>query len=636
MALSLCAGHWRHPLSDQYSAEEKAAEEQRVIKIFTDRLPKRRASLLVSQWAERTRILPQGLTSRPGPFRFTESEPMREIVDCLSESSPVREVVLMKGAQLGGTVAVIENFIGYIISQAPGPTLAVTGDKEMADSWMDKRVDPMIESCGLRHLIFSQVQKRHGRTTGDTKDSKSFPGGFLKSIGPNSGSKLRSDAIQYLLLDEEDAYPQEVQGEGDPIALAIRRTDTFENSRKIMHISTPLIKGTSRIEAAYIAGDQRKYFVPCKHCGAMQELEFGQLKWQLDHRQRLVWESVRYVCKHCQGEWRNEDKAIFLSRGEWRATAEPAKRHYRSYHLSSLYSSVGARSWESIVEEWVNIRDDHGRRRTFINTVLGETWEERGEAPKWERIMLRNRLGYESGTLPAWHQALMLTMGVDIQKDRIEAEIVAWGEGSRSWSVSYHVLMGETVNPDSDSWRALRSIMEQKHAGMVISLALIDAGYNTSQVYGFCESYAGGVMPVMSEPTNNQGRNIFAIRQVAGYATQRVNIQSGQLKSELYGYLGREPSETPPMGFCGFPQDYPEEYFKQLTAESLVQTKLRSGAVKFEWKKSRERNEALDCRIYAMAALYVFAAMVRGEVGDDEPISWDDFWLLMAGSGLDV
>ncbi len=620
-------------MSKNFTEQEEAEQYARSMKIYADRIPRRQTAMLVSQWAEKHRILPQGLTSRPGPFRFTESEPMREIVDCLSESSTVREIALMKGAQLGGTVAVMENFIGYIIAHAPGPTLAITGDKDMADLWMEKRVDPMIESCGLRHLIFSQTTKKHGRDTGDTRDAKSFPGGFLLAIGPNSGSKLRSNAIQYLLLDEEDAYPQTVGDDGDPIALAVRRTDTFESSRKILHISTPLIKGTSRIEAAFLQGDQRRYFVPCKHCGEYQVLDWKQFTWKTDDTGLLEWDSVRYVCKHCQAEWRNEDKAYFLPRGEWRPTAKPQKRDMRSYHLPSTYSSLGARSWESIIEEWISIKDDHAKLRTFVNTCLGETWEERGEAPKWERIMLRLRGDYEAGSLPHDHHGLVLTMGADVQRDRIECEIVAWGEDKRSYSIAYHICRGDTTNIDGPAWKELARIIEREHAGMNISLALIDAGYNTTQVYQFCESYASGVLPVMSEPFNSQGKNLFNIRAVPGYATTRVNIQSGQLKSEIYGYLSRERSgDELPVGYCQFPQDYPEEFFKQLTAESLNHTKMKSGATKFEWKKSRERNEALDCRVYGLAALYVFAAMVQGDVSPDEAIAWETFWKLVQGA----
>jgi len=619
---------WGYQLAKLYSEAEIEAEDKKAELIFASRLPKPRAKMLVSEWAEKYRILPQGLTSRPGPFRFSEAEPMREIADCLSESSSVREVVLMKGSQLGGTVAVMENFVGYTIAVCPGPTLAITGDKEMADMWMEKRVDPMIESAGLRHLIFSQVAKKNNRDTGDTKDSKSFPGGFIVSIGPNSGSKLRSNAIQFLLLDEEDAYPQEVGDEGDPIALAMRRTDTFETSRKILHISTPLIKGTSRIEAAYLAGDQRKYFVPCKKCGEFQTLDWKRIGWTTDDAGKLEWDSVHYQCVSCGEKWTNADKAVFLPRGEWRPTAKSSKRNYRSYHLSSLYSSLGARSWESIVEEWVLMKDDRAKRKTFINTVLGETWEERGDAPRWERIMLR-RAGYNSGTLPENSHVLILTLGADVQKDRIEYEVTAWAAGKRSFSVAYGAIYGDTSDINSSAWKGLADVLVSEYSGMGIKMALIDCGFNTTQVYQFCENYTSGVFPVMSEPFNSTSKNIFNIRPVPGYATSRVNIQSGQLKSELYGYLFRSDLDDDgrlPDGYCVFPEDYGEEYFKQLTAESFTPTKMKSGAVRWEWKKNRERNEALDCRVYSMAALYVLASTVQDEISPDEPISWDAFW----------
>lgn len=615
------------------TAEDRAEYSAKLTQILQGSIPSRIKRISVSEWAEAKRVLPKGLTSRPGPFRWDETPFMREIADCLSEDSDVREVALMKGAQVGGTVAVMENFLGYTIDAAPGPMMAITGDKSMADQWMEKRVDPLIQASGLSHKIFAQVQKKHGKKTGDTKDSKEFPGGFLLVLGPNSGSKLRSNAIEKLLLDEEDAYPQEVGSEGDPIVLAMRRTDTFEASRKILHISTPLIKGTSRIEAAFLDGDQRRYFIPCRHCGLMQTLDWKRFDWQVDAAGQLIWESVQFFCEKCGQTMKNADKAWFLPRGEWRPGAKAKKRGMRSYHLSSLYAAPGTRSWESIVEEWLNCHDQIPRLRSFVNTVLGETWEERGEAPKWERIMLRLRGGYEAGSLPIDHSALVVTAGADVQRDRIEVEVIAWGDSKRSWSIGYFTCRGDTTNPDGPAWAELRRVLEADYSGFGISMALIDAGYNTSQVYSFCESYNSGVFPVMSEPFNSLGKNIFSIRAVPGFATQRVNIQSGQLKSEIYGYLGREASDDSlPTGFCQFPQDYPEEYFKQLTSESLHHTKMKSGATKFEWKKSRERNEALDCRVYSLAALYVFVSIVQGETSPDEPISWESFWKLLENS----
>jgi len=621
-------------MPDIFTPSDIERMQSRLVEIFRKAIPSRITTMLVSQWAEKKRILPKGLTSRPGPFRFDETPYMREIADCLSESSTVREVALMKGAQLGGTVAVLENFLGYIIDVCPGPTMAITGDKDMADVWMEKRVDPMLQSAGLSHKIFAQVKKRHGHNTGDTKSAKEFPGGFLLSYGPRSGSKLRSNAIQYLLLDEEDAYPQEVGKEGDPIALAIRRTDTFESSRKILHISTPLEMSSSRIYAAYLAGDQRKYFVPCKKCGTMQVLKWDGIRYDLDEHGRLIYDSVRYKCEACGEMWTNSDKAWFLPRGEWRATATPSRRHYRSYHLSSLYSPPGARSWESIVDEWLTVKDDPPKLRTFVNTVLGEPWEERGAAPDHARIMIRRDMEpYTSGSLPPSFEPLVVVLGADVQEDRIEAEIVAFGVNKISASISYHVLEGDTSDLQGRAWRGLDDLLSREYAGLPISMALIDAGFRTSVVYQFCEAYASGVLPCMGESSQSYGKRLFAIRDVPGYATKRVDIQTSQLKGELYGYLQRgypsEGQEFPP-GYCHFPIDYTETHFLQLTAEKRVPEKMRSGATRWVWKlPGGRRNEVLDCRIYSMTALYVLAGQVSDEVSPDEPISWERFWAML-------
>lgn len=616
--------------------------DERAVAILSRARPERITTMLVSQWAEKKRILPKGLTSRPGPFRFDETPYMREIVDCLAESSPVREVALMKGAQLGGTVAVLENFLGYIIDVCPGPIMAITGDKDMADVWMEKRVDPMLQSAGLSHKIFAQIKKKHGHNTGDTKSAKEFPGGFLLSYGPNSAAKLRSNAIQYLLLDEEDAYPQEIGKEGDPISLAIRRTDTFENSRKILHISTPLEMSSSRIHAAYLAGDQSKYFVPCKKCGHMQVLKWDNLKYETDDHKNLIYDSVHYVCESCGEHWTNSDKANFLRDpkaggvAEWRPTAVATKRNYRSFWISSLYSPPGGRSWESLVEEWLEAKDNPIKLRVFCNTVWGEPWEDRLNAPDHARIMIRRDLEpYASGSLPPSFSPLINTLGADVQEDRIEAEIMSWSPGKISASVSYHVLEGDTSDLSGRAWRGLADLLSQEYADLPISLALIDAGFRTSTVYQFCEGYASGVLPCMGESSQSYGKRLFALRDVPGFATQRVDIQTRQLTSELYGYLQRGfPSEGQDFapGYCHFPIDYPEKYFLQLIADKPVKKKTSAG-VRLYYDPGSARNEAHDCRIYNMAALYVLAGAVSDEVSPDAPIPWESFWtMLMAAA----
>lgn len=603
--------------------------------------------LSMSEWAERKRILPQGLTSMPGPFRWETTPYLREIADCLSATSPVQKVAVMKGAQLGFSVGVLENWIGYTIDVEPGPMLYVSGDKGMAEAAVEVRIDRMIESAGLSGRIFAPVEKKHGKATGDTKGRKDFPGGFLMAIGPNVGAKLRQFSVQKIAFDEVDAYPQETGEEGDPLALAERRTDAFEAVRKILYISTPLVDQTSKIKPLFEAGDQRKFFVPCRSCGEYQELEWSRMKFARDETGRLIWDSVRYECASCGAHWRNEDKAFFLPRGEWRPTATPREPGFRSYHLSALYSPVGMRSWESIAQEWVEGHDDLPKLRAFVNTVLGEPFVERGEAPRWERIMLRregwwpesiriedNRI-VEYGEARRPDGALIVTIGADVQKDRIECEIVAWGQGKESWSIGYHVLPGETADLNSPAWSMLGEIIAMQHAGLPTALVLIDAGYNTPTVYQFVERYETGVAACMGDTRVGRQNRVFVVKDVEGYLARRVDLYTDQLKLEVYAGLGKAMPDSglAPPGYCHFPEEYGEKYFRQLTAEERVPEKTRTGQRRYVWKiPDGRRNEALDCRVYALGALYVYASEISAQVREDGLVDWVAFWDWLSGS----
>lgn len=606
-------------------------------------VPKPATRVSVAEWAERHRILPQGISPMPGPWRWSVVPYLREIADCFSERSPVRKVAVMKGAQLGFTTGVLENAIGYVIASAPGPSLYIGADKGSSEANVELRVDRMIESAGLGSRIFSQSEKKNTRKTGDTKAKKEFPGGFLLAAGSRVGSKLRSFSVRYLMCDEVDAYPLETGSEGDPIALAEKRTVAFEAIRKIMYGSTPLVAQTSKIAALYLRGDQRKYYVPCKHCGHMQPLiwrdEDGnyRLKYEIDEMGRLIWDSVHYECEKCGGAWRNADKAWFLPRGEWRATAEPMEPNYRSYHISALYSPVGMRSWGDVCQEWIDAHGDTARLRAFVNLTLGEPFEEHGLSPRYERVMIRSKT-YTAGTLPDLARPLILTLGADVQADRIECEIVAWGKDRESWSVSYHVLPGDTEDPVGAPWRALHALLAADH-GAPLLMALVDAGYNTSSVYQFCERFESGVMPTKGVDGGSRGavRNI-AFRAVDGHPLQRVDLNTGFFKELFYGDFqkstpdGKEPTEPFP-GYCHFPIDYDERHFRQLTAEERVLERTRDGRARPIWRVIRgRRNEQLDCRVYATAALYVLYARLAALRPDSE-LGWPEFWRLVEGSG---
>ncbi|MDJ0513068.1 MAG: phage terminase large subunit family protein [Methyloceanibacter sp.] len=550
----------------------------------------------VTEWADRKRILSSKSAAEPGLWRTSRTPYLKEIMDCLSPSSPVERVVFMKGAQIGATEAG-NNWIGYIIDQAPGPLLSVMPTVEMAKRNSKQRIAPLIEETPA---LSERVKDPRRRDSGNTVLSKEFPGGILIMTGANSAVGLRSMPVRYLFLDEIDGYPPDADGEGDPIELAEQRTVTFAR-RKIFMPSTPTVAGISRIEAAYEESDQRRYFVPCPDCGHPQTLKWSNVKWP-EHEP----EKAAYCCEDCGSLIEHRHKASMLAWGEWQATAE-GDGSTAGFHLSALYSPWF--TWAQAAKEFIESKPYPERLKTWVNTTLGEVWKGEGEAPAWKAIMDRAE-DYEPRTIP--EGGVYLTAGADVQRDRIEAEVVAWGPNGESWSVDFRALPGDPYQPEV--WRDLSDMLDETfehEAGGLLKIGrlAIDSGYATGEVYKW----------VRLHPANR----VMAIKGRAGSAAilgspTPVTVTAGgkkiprgakvwplgvdALKAQLYGRLkaGMEDEETPAR--CHFPRRYPEEFFKQLTAEKLVSRKNRKGFVVHEWAKSRDRNEALDCRIYASAA----------------------------------
>ena len=634
----------RSTLEKIVTPEIRERMEAQIHESIVSLIPSCIVRLKVSEWAEANRVLSPSVTPMPGPFRFSAVPYMREIADCFSETSLVQKVVVMKGAQISFTTAVLENVIGYIIAAAPGPSMFVSADKGVAETSVELRIDAMIESAGLQEKIFAQVTSRHGKKTGDTKARKDFPGGYLMAIGPRVGSKLRSFPVRYLLFDEVDGYPLEVgeksAKEGDPLVLAEKRTSSFERTRRILYGSTPLIKQSSRIERLFLDGDQRYYFVPCPKCKHMQRLEWKdkdgnyRLKYKQDDDGRLAPGSVVYLCAKCGAPWTNEDKAWFLPRGEWRPTAVAREPGMRSYHLSALYAAVGMRTWENIIQEWVAIGDDTARLRTFINTTLGESFEERGWAPRPERIKARAE-GYKVGTLPDTARPLLVTVGADVQDDRIEAEVVAWGRDAESWSLEYLVLWGDTADLHSPAWQGLHTALTSLHAGHVINAVLIDeGGHRTEQARLFCEGFQINAYPVKGESGGARGTGrVFSRREVAGHRVPTIALNVDYMKEVIYGYLAKgtpdgKPPREPFPGFCHFPIDYGDAYYKGLAAEERFLQLGRDGRRAVRWRQVHTRNEPLDCRCYAQGALTVLFDDQRRLLSEEESkeYGWRQFW----------
>ena len=302
-------------------------------------------------------------------------------MDALSPSHPARRVVFMKSAQVGATTSG-SNWIGYVIHHAPGPMLAVQPTVELAKRFSRQRIEPLIaESPALRE----RVKPSRARDAGNTVLSKEFPAGLLIITGANSAVGLRSMPARYLFLDEVDAYPPSADEEGDPVALAEARTRTFSWRSKAFLASTPTIHGISRIEREYEASDQRRYFVPCPHCGHMQWLEFERLRWEKGKP-----DTAHYECMCLRRPDRGTPQD---GDAQGRRVASHGGRRQDpgtiGFHLSALYSPVGWFSWADIARMWEAAQATDEAKRSFKNGVLGETWVETGEAPDWQRLYER-------------------------------------------------------------------------------------------------------------------------------------------------------------------------------------------------------------------------------------------------------
>ena len=381
----------------------------------------------VSEWSDQYRLLDQAASSEPGKWRTRRTPYLKEIMDCLSATRPESIVVFMKGAQIGATEAG-NNWLGYTIHHAPAPMLYVMPTVDAAKRASKQRIAPMIDAIPE---VKAKVAVARARDSGNTLFQKDYPGGTLILTGANSAIGLRSMPARYLFMDEVDGYPTDLDGEGDPIQLAIRRTATYKRNRKIFIVSTPTIKGISAIEDYYEQSDQRRYFIPCPECGEFQVLEWKMITWTDNDP-----DTAAMTCQHCGVIVPESNKTKLLSDGEWRATSEG---RFTGFHLSSLYSPVGWYSWSDAVADFLAAKKvGEEQLKTWVNTVLGETWEEQGEQADPNSLILR-REEYDEPPI------LWRTIGADVQKDRIELELVGWGEGEESWGLEYIILPGDTT-----------------------------------------------------------------------------------------------------------------------------------------------------------------------------------------------
>lgn len=564
------------------------------------------ALLSVSEWADRNVMLSTTDSAEPGPFRTSRTPYVREISDALSPHHPAQRIVWMSGAQVGKTRTGL-NWLGFVIDVTPGPMLMVFPTVDTAKKASKQRLAPMIESTPV---LAAKVREARSRDSGNTMFEKEFPGGILLLTGANSGAGLRSMPIARLYLDEVDAYPHDVDGEGDPVSLAEQRTATFAR-RKIFMTSTPTIKGLSRIEKEFLRSDQRRYFVPCPMCKTEQ-----WLKWRDEAGQfHVVWidetrREAGYVCEACNAVIPERHKTWMLEQGHWRPTAV-GDAVTVGYHLSALYSPLGWRSWGEIYAEFLEVKEDPSRLKTWINTSLGETWEEDGErAPK-----LDGRLEAYAAEVPAG--VGVLVAAVDVQGSWLECKVKGFGFGEESWLIAHQQFLGD---PGRDEvWLELDAFLLQtfRHAcgvEMRLSAVAVDSGgHHTDVVYKFCKARASRrvcavkgsaqrAKEILSRPTHNNR-----------YRAKLFMIGTDTAKDLLFS---RMRIRKPGPGYMHLPDWADPEYLAQLTSEVVVRRYVRGRGTVREYVKIRERNEALDLEVYCLAALYMLGETVRRGLGE--------------------
>ncbi len=552
--------------------------------------------LTVSQWADRYRKLSAESAAEPGQWNTDRAPYQREIMDSVNDPM-VEDIVIMSSAQVGKTELLL-NIIGYYIDYDPAPMLVVQPTvKPMAEDFSKDRLAPMIRDTPA---LTGKVRDAKSRTSGNTILHKIFPGGHVTIAGANSPSSLASRPVRIVLMDETDRYPASAGAEGNPIKLAEKRTTAFWNKKKIK-VSTPTIKGYSQIEKEFQSGTMEEWCVPCQCCGKYQPYEWG----------RVCFADVTMECKYCgehisEVDWKQ-------GKGKWIA-AHPEIHRKRSFHLNELASPWT--HWSAIIREWkeahreLKENGDPNKMKIFINTVLGETWEERGKSADDDSLLSR-RERYEA-ELP--EGVLLLTAAVDVQDDRFEIEVVGWGRGYESWGVKYEKLYGDLDK--EETWNQLEAWLDREFyfvsgSSLLIARTCIDTGgHKTTECYKFLkrmEKKGKRISGIKGFGRESQGIPLIHKLSTNNEYNVKVFILGVDSGKEIVvtrlGIVNQGP------GYCHFPINadcgYNEIVIKGLNSEQRV-TEIKDGRPTTKWKKkSGVRNEPLDLRVYNTAAVEI-------------------------------
>ncbi|WP_421663628.1 phage terminase large subunit family protein [Lysinibacillus telephonicus] len=541
--------------------------------------------LTVSEWADQYRVLPSETSAEPGQWDTSRAPYQRDIMDAITDPQ-YEDIIIMSSAQVGKS-EILLNALGYFIDMEPYPIMMLQPTEAMAKNFSKERLAPMFRACPTLRNKISNSKTRDGE---NTILQKSFPGGFIALAGANAPAGLASRSIRVLLADEIDRFPVSAGSEGDPLSLAEKRTTTFYNRKKVK-VSTPTIKGVSRIEKEFESSTKERYHLPCPTCAHKQPLSWAQMHF----------ETVEHACIECgslhnQFEWKNQE-------GEWIAEVPDAPK--RGFHLNELLSPW--RKWEEIIAAFKEAkRNGPEDLKVFVNTSLGETWQEEGEEVD-ENLLINRQEEYDAQVPDG---VRILTAAVDVQDDRFEIEVVGWGVGKESWGIEYHVIHGDLK--EQEVWNELDEYLSRtwiKRDGRAFAIActcMDSGGHFTQEVYRFTKA--------------REKRRIYAIKGASVKKGEHVPLihttSRTRLVKNLLVTLGVNDGKNRVLSnlqirdygpnYCHFPKGkgYNAQYFNGLTAERL-ETRYERGIPYQVWVKVRARNEPFDLRVYNLAALEI-------------------------------
>lgn len=559
--------------------------------------------LSVSQWVERHRTLPDA-SARPGRFRYSWTPYFREPVDAVSDPA-VDRLTIMAAAQCGKSESIV-NAIGYLMDQDPGPTLLVMPRDEDVIQVVQRRIRPMLESTPRLARLISDA-----KTDNKLKEIK-LERGMLYGAGSNSPADLASKPIRYLFMDEVDKYPPWAGREADPVSLALERTTTYLADRKVILTSTPTTRN-GLIWREWDLSDKREFHVPCPRCGVFSVLRFEQVKWPKEIRDPEKLEGsglADYECPACLKRWGDGDKFDVLQRGVWcpeRAAVTPegqvvgdAGNAHRGYHISRLY--VPWVSFSQVAAEFLRSRHEAQKLMNFNNSWLGWIFEQ--QVQKTDADHLGKRVAeHTAGTIP--NGAVLLTAGVDVQKDILYYVVRAWGVNEQSW-----LVVAGRVETFEQLERALAtsSFPFENGERLRLRLACVDSGYRTDEVYAFCSKWRDLARPVKGQQTLTgiPYRAVRIERNLRGDpfdgAMSLFHVDTTWAKDKLSRLIHSPPGSP---GEWWLHREPSEEYLAQVASEHkvLVRDKTRGG-MKEEWvvKPGAYANHWLDAEVYALVA----------------------------------